>query len=168
MPKAPVFRRGTAMPDSDVSELVSQHNIANDNWTLSTAIALSGVTYSVAATWVAHQGTLRAIAASTGAGFTAFTIATGNVAVYAAYITQAGTHAIVAGATAGSFGVAVLPVVPSTALALGVILIKASGGSAFTGGTTVLDGTNASAVFINLIGPSGMALSTAPITKLPG
>lgn len=169
MPATAVVRRDTAMNDSDVSELTTQTNLAHGYWILNAAIALSGVTYSASAFMVLGSGTARFYAASTGAGFTGITVATGNVIVAAAYITSTGgTHAIAVGATAATFGAAALPVVPSTAYHYGTILIKASGASAFTGGTTVLDGTNASAVFVNMNGPAAIAMTVASITLVPG
>lgn len=166
---ATLTRRGTAMNDSDVAELVTQHNASSSYWVLNSAIALSTTTYSASAFMVlGTNATAEWYTASTGAGFTGNTIATGNVAIVAAWVTQAGTHGITFGTTAGSFGVAAIPTIPTTAFGIGVILLKASGASAFTGGTTVLDGTNASAIFVNLNGPAGIALSTAAISLVPG
>lgn len=169
MAKATVVRRATGMPTSDVTELLTQWNAGGSYWVLNAAIALSTATYSASAFMVlATNGTAKYFTAATGAGFTGITAATGNVVIVAAYITQAGTHIVAAGATAASFGVAALPTIPATAYAYGAILIKASNASAFTGGTTALDGTNASAVFVNLNGPAGFAFSTARISAVPG
>ena len=162
MAKATVVRRATGMPPSDVTELLTQWNAGGSYWVLNAAIALSTATYSASAFMVlATNGTAKYFTAATGAGFTGITAATGNVVIVAAYITQAGTHI-------ASFGVAALPTIPATAYAYGAILIKASNASAFTGGTTALDGTNASAVFVNLNGPAGFAFSTARISAVPG
>ena len=163
-------RRGTVMPDSDVKELVTQWNQGGSYWVLNSAIAINTTQFSASGFVIlGTNGTaVRVTAVSTGGGFTGNTIATGNVAIVAAYITQAGTHAIAFGTTAASFGVAPIPTVPATSYVYGAILIKASGASAFTGGTTDLAGTNASAVFINLNGPAGFAFGTARISVVPG
>ena len=169
MARATVTRRGTAMPDSDAAELVTQWNLGGSYWVLNAAIALSGVTYSASAFMVlATNGTARFYTASTGAGFTGITYATGNVGVVAAYITQAGTHIVAAGNSAASFGVCPLPTIPATAMLYGLILFKGSGASAFTGGTTALDGTNASCQFFNMNGAAGFALGTSRISVVPG
>lgn len=170
MAKKTLPRRGTALPDSDVQELVTQWN-AGQYWVLNAAIALSGTTYSASMmTILATNGTARHYTLSTGAGFTGITVATGNYAVCVAYITQAGTHVVAGtGASAtGNWNGAGIPTIPSTAFAYGAVLIRCSGTSGFTGGTTALDGTNASAIFINLNGPAGMAFSTAAISVVPG
>ena len=169
MPVKAVERRDTGMPSSDVSELVVQHNLINQAWVLNAVVALNTTQFSGTEFFIAEKGTMRIITAfGTGGGFTGITAVTNNVVVCVGYITTDGTHVVAAGAEAGSFGVAALPVVPTSAIAYAMIMIKACDGSAFTGGTTVLDGTNASAVFVNLLGPTAIALETSPITVIPG
>lgn len=164
-------RRGTGMPDSDVHSLVTNWNAGGSYWVLNAAIALSTATYSASMmTILATNGTARHYTASTGASFSGITVATGNYAICIAYITQAGTHVVVGtGASAtGNWNGAGIPTIPSTAFAYGAILIRCSGASAFTGGTTALDGTNASAIFVNLNGPAGIAVATSAISVVPG
>lgn len=170
MGKATATRRGTAMPDSDVKELVSQWNQGGSYWVLNSAIAVNTTQFSLSAFVIlgTNATAIRVTAAGTGGGFTGVNLVTGNVMIVAAYITQAGTHGLSFGTSAGSFGGAAIPTVPSTAYAYGCILIKASTTSGFTGGTTVLDGTNASALFINLNGPAGFAFSTGRLSVVPG
>lgn len=169
-PTAAVQRRDTAMDSSDVAELLIQHNLIQNAWVLNIAtMAVNTTQFSGIEFFVAEEGTMRVVTAfSTGGGFTGITAVTANVVVCVGYILSSGTHVVAAGAEAGSFGVAALPVVPASGVAYGMILIKACGTSAFTGGTTVLDGTNASAAFFNLIGPTAIALATSPITLVPG
>ena len=168
-PTAAVLRRATGMPESEVDELLTQHNLIQTAWVLNAVIALNTTQFSGTEFFIAERGTMRIITAfGTGGGFTGITAETGNVVIVAAYITSSGTHVVAAGATALSFGVAALPTVPTSAIAYGLVMIKASDASAFTGGTTVLDGTNASAVFVNLNGPSAIALETSPISVVPG
>lgn len=163
-------RRNTGMPDSDVRELVTQHNLGQ-YWCLNAAIALSGVTYSASGFNVLVSGLVRRYTASTGGGFTGLNITTGRFAAVAAYVTSTGgTHAVAMGTSAASIGALSLPTgVPTTAYVYGLMIVGTAGAaSGFTGGTTVLDGTNASAQFFNLNGPAGMAVQTAPITAVPG
>jgi len=169
MPKIPTSRRGTGLQNSDVAELVAQWN-QSQYWVLNSAIALSTATYSASGFNVLASGTVHRFTASTGAGFTGLNIITGNVAVCVAWITSTGgTHNVAMANSAASIGVAALPTFPATGYAYGLIIIGTAGAaSGFTGGTTVLDGTNASALFFNLNGPSGMALSTASISVVPG
>lgn len=170
MAKKTAVRRGTAMLDSDVAEVISQWNLGGSYWVLNSAIAINSTQFSLSAFVIlgTNATAIRVTAAATGGGFTGINLVTGNVMIVAAYITQAGTHGIAAGSSAASFGGAPIPTIPSTAYAYGCILIKASTTSGFTGGTTVLDGTNASAVFINLNGPAGFAFSTGRLSVVPG
>lgn len=163
-------RHNTALPNSDVRELVTQHNLGQ-YWVLNSAIALSTATYSSSAFQVLVSGVVRRFTAATGGGFTGITVGTGRFCYVAAAVTSTGaTHSVYAGTSAASIGACALPTtVPATSYVYGLIQIGTAGAaSAFTGGTTVLDGTNASAVFFNLAGPAGIACQTAPINTLPG
>jgi hypothetical protein len=170
MPATPVTRRGTGRPDSDVYELVEQHNLAHGYWVLNAAIAINSAVYTASAFMVLASGSTKyypAGAASTQ--FTGTNLVTGNVMIGVAYITQAGTHGFAISTSAATYGALTLPTtVPSTAYVYGTILVKASGTSAFTGGTTALDGTNASAIFTNLNGPAGIAFQVSSISRVPG
>lgn len=176
MPTSAVFRRGTAMPDSDTKELVSQWNIVNSAFVLSTAVPANGrimatltgaASFSVNAFYVLGAGSIVKQAAATSGGFTGINVATGAFALVAAYRTAAGTLAVVAGTTGATIGACGLPVVPTTAAQYGLVVIG-GGATAFTGGATALDATNAAADFLDVIGPMGLCVSTAPITSVPG
>jgi|SRR5690349_3764515 len=171
MAKKTLPRRGTGLVDSDVNELVTQWNAGGSYWVLNAAIAISTATYSASNMVIlATNGTARFYTATTGATFSGITVVTGNYLIAVAYVTQAGTHVVAGtGASAtGSWNGCGIPTIPSTAFAYGAILIRCSGASGFTGGVTALDGTNASAIFVNLNGPAGMAFSTAAISVVPG
>lgn len=171
MSKSALYRRATALPDSDVHRLLTEYNKGTQYWILSSpsmSVATGSATFNVTKFRIAGTGRIYETATSTGGGFTGITVATGCYVLVAAYRTVAGTLAVVAGATGATLGAATMPAVPSTAFQYGLILIAASGASAFTGGTTELDGTNANAVFFNLTGSAPFACSTAPITVVPG
>jgi hypothetical protein len=172
MSKAAVFRRGLQLPDSDGQEVVTQLNKGGQYWVLSSptmGVATGSATFSITKFSVAGTNRVYQLATTTTvAGFTGITVATGAYAVVGAYVTTSGTHVVVAGTTGASIGLATMPVIPSTAFCYGLILLAASGTSAFTGGTTELDGTNANATFFNLTGSAPFAMSTAPITVVPG
>ena len=80
-----VNRRGTALPDSDDKELVTQWNQGASYWVCNSAIAINTTQFSLSAFMIlATNGTARFItAASTGGGFTGITAATGDLVVFA-------------------------------------------------------------------------------------
>jgi hypothetical protein len=168
--RTPPYRRGTAMEDSDVKELVAQWALANHAWVFNSAIGVNTTQFSGSQFQIMNSGgsIVNVAAFATGGGFTGLTVVTNCYGLVAAYITQAGTHVVAMGATAATMGGMGLPSVPSTAYLYGMVIIRPSSASAFTGGTTALDGTNASAIFINTNGPSALVLHTAPISVVPG
>lgn len=173
MSQAAVTRWGTSqsgISSSDTAELVIQHNIVAGTFVLSSptlGVSTGNATFSATKFYIAATNFVVVQATATGASFTGINIATGAYVLVAAYRTIAGTNAIIAGATGATIGACAMPVVPSTANAYGLILLG-GGATAFTGGATELDATNAGAVFWNLTGPAGIAVSTAPITKTVG
>lgn len=170
MTQTALFHRATGMPDSDVVEIVSQHNILTSTFVLSSptlGVSTGNATYSATKFFIAATNFVIQQATVTGPGFTGINIATGAFALVAAYRTVAGTHIVVAGTTGATVGAAKMPVVPATANAYALMLIG-GGATAFTGATTELDATNAATVFWNLTGPGGIAVSTSPITLVPG
>lgn len=171
MSSASVARRGLQLPDSDGQEVVTQLNKGGQYWVLSSptlGVSTGNATYSATKFYIAGTNKVYQQATVTGGGFTGITIATGNYGLVALYRTVAGTHLVVAGTTGATIGAATMPTVPGTGLCYGLVLLSTTGASAFTGGTTELDGTNANAVFFNLTGSAPFAISTAPISVVPG
>lgn len=171
MSDSAVVIRGTGRTDSDVVELVTQVNKGGQYWILSSpalGVATAAATFSLDKFYIAGTNKVYQQATATGGGFTAITLATGNYLLVGAYRTVAGTLGLAAGTAGATIGAATMPTVPATAHAYGLILLSTTGASGFTGGTTELDGTNANAVFFNLLGAAPFAVSTSPITTVPG
>lgn len=177
MPIASIQRWGTAMPQSEVKEVVSQWTIATGYYIVPETTSanaykpvIQDITGNAAASvtrfMVIKPGGILQIA--TGQlTFTGINVATGAFALVGAYAQSAGTLAVVAGTAGATINAVGLPVIPSTAFAFGMIVIG-GGATAFTGGTTALDATNAGAIMFDIDGPSAIALSTGPITTVPG
>lgn len=160
-------KRSTGMPDSDTVENTTILRKATAGWIVGSPGLGSNATFaSYGSFWAIVNGVINVVATSTIT--LTGTIAASTTGAYTYFIGQAGTIRAAVNTAGTTVGAIVLAQASAnTEIPFGITKV-ASTATAFNGGTNSLADSSYTVSHMNLLGPTGLALSTELYTVVPG